>query len=109
MLPREYPPWRTVYYQFWKWYRDGRLRRAHDRLREAVREAEGREPDPSGAVIASQAVKGTGVEGPECGYDRDKRLSERNRHLLLVNTGGLVLGTHVHPPACTTGTACTGY
>jgi putative transposase len=40
MLPREYPPWQTVlYYHFWKWYRDGRLRRAHDRLREAVREA----------------------------------------------------------------------
>jgi hypothetical protein len=30
----------------WKWRRDGRLRRAHDRLREALREAEGREADP---------------------------------------------------------------
>ena len=29
MLPREYPPWQTVYYHFWKWRRDGRLRRAH--------------------------------------------------------------------------------
>ena len=43
MLPREYPPWQTVYYHFWKWRRDGRLRQAHDRLREAVREAEGRD------------------------------------------------------------------
>ncbi len=37
MLPREYPPWQTVYYHFRKWRLDGRLRRAHDRLREAVR------------------------------------------------------------------------
>jgi putative transposase len=75
MLPREYPPWQTVYYHFWKWRRDGRLRQAHDRLREEVREAEGRERNPSGAVIDSQAVKGTGVGGPERGYDGAKRLS----------------------------------
>ena len=95
MLPKEYPPWQTVYYHFWKWRRDGRLRQAHDRLREEVREAEGRERDPSGAVIDSQAVKGTGVGGPECGYDGAKRLSGRKRHL-LVDTGGLVLGAGVH-------------
>jgi transposase len=33
----------TVYYHFYKWRRDGRLKRAHDRLREAVRKAQGRE------------------------------------------------------------------
>jgi putative transposase len=95
MLPKEYPPWQTVYYHFWKWRRDGRLRQAHERLREVVREAEGRERDPSGAVIDSQAVKGTGVGGPERGYDGAKRLSGRKRHL-LVDTGGLVLGASVH-------------
>jgi putative transposase len=47
---REYPPWQTVYYQFRKWRIDGRLRRAHDRLREAVGEREGHQPDPSTAV-----------------------------------------------------------
>ena len=95
MLPQEYPPWQTVYYHFGKWRRDGRLRRAHDRLRAAVREAEGRKPDPSGAVIDSQAVKSTGVGGPERGYDGAKRLSGRKRHL-LVDTGGLVLEARVH-------------
>ena len=96
MLPREFPPWQRVYYHFfWKWRRDGRLRRAHDRLREALREAEGREADPSAAVIDSQAVKGAGVGGPERGYDGAKRLSGRKRHL-LVDTGGLVLGASVH-------------
>src|SRR3712207_2072661 len=95
LLPREYPPWQTVYYHFWKWRRAGRLRRAHDRLREAVREAEGRDRAPSAGVIDSQAVKGTGVGGPERGYDGAKRLSGRKRHL-LVDTGGLVLGARGH-------------
>ena len=60
-----------------------------------MRQSEGREPDPSGAVIDSQAVKGTGVGGPERGYDGAKRLSGRKRRL-LVDSGGLVLGAHVH-------------
>ena len=95
MLPREYPPWQTVYYHFRKWRLDGRLRQAHERLRAAVRESEGRDPDPSGAVIDSQAVKGSGVGGPERGYDGAKRLSCRKRQL-LVDTGGLVLGAQVY-------------
>ena len=60
-----------------------------------MREAEGRDRDPSAAVIDSQAVKGTGVGGPERGYDGAKRLSGRKRHI-LVDTGGLVLGALVH-------------
>lgn len=95
MLPREYPPWQTVYYHSWKWRKDGQLHRAHDRLRTAVRQSEGHDPDPSGAVIDSQAVKSTGVGGPERGYDGAKRLAGRKRYL-LVDTGGLVLGVRVH-------------
>lgn len=95
MLPREYPPWQTVYYHFRKWRRDGRLKRAHDRLRVAVREAEGRELNASGAVLDNQAVKSTGVGGPERGYDGAKRLSGRKRHF-LVDTGELILGARVH-------------
>jgi putative transposase len=95
MLPKEYPPWQTVYYHFRKWRRDGRLRQAHDRLRATVRESEGKDRDPSGAVLDSQVVRTTGVGGPERGYDGAKRLAGRKRHL-LVDTGGLVLGVHVH-------------
>jgi putative transposase len=95
MLPKEYPPWQTLYYHFRKWRRDGRLQQAHDRLRATVRESEGKDRDPSGAVLDSQVVKTTGVGGPERGYDGAKRLSGRKRHL-LVDTGGLVLSARVH-------------
>jgi putative transposase len=77
MLPCEYPPWQTVYYHLRKWRIDGRLRRAHEHLREAVRVSEGRKADPSAAIIDSQVVKTTPVGGPERGYNGAKRLAGR--------------------------------
>jgi len=37
MLPKEYPPWQTVYYYFDKWKRDGTIKNIHDRLVKIVR------------------------------------------------------------------------
>ncbi len=95
MLPREYPPWQTVYYHFRRWRLDGRLRRAHGAIRAEIRARDGRPRDPSAAAIDSQVVKTGRSGGPERGYDGAKRLSGRKRHL-LVDTGGLVLGARVH-------------
>ena len=57
LLPREYPPWQTVYYTFRKWRDDGTWEQLHARLREKLRRAIGRAATPSGAVIDSQSVK----------------------------------------------------
>ena len=95
MLPREFPPWRTVYSHFRRHWRGRPLRVAHDRLRRRVREAEGRAPEPSGAVIDSQSVRTAGAGGPARGYDGAKRLKGRKRHL-LVDSLGLVLLACVH-------------
>jgi putative transposase len=50
---------------------------------------EGRNSDPSGAVIDSQAVKGSGVGGPERGYDGAKRPLWHSKRHMLVDTKGL--------------------
>ncbi|MDQ3808679.1 MAG: IS5 family transposase [Chloroflexota bacterium] len=95
MLPREFPPWPTVYARFRHWRVSGTLHRAHDALRACVRVAEGRALQASAAVIDSQSAKSTGVGGPARGYDGAKRLKGRKRHL-LVDTTGLVLLACVH-------------
>ena len=88
-----------MYYHFRRWRLDGRLRpRAHDALRAEVRAPrEGHARDPSSAaLIDSQAVKTSRAGGPERGYDGAKRLAGRKRHILLVDTNGLVLAARVH-------------
>ena len=103
MLPKEYPPWQSVYYHFWKWRRDGRLHRAHDRLRDAVREAEGREAAPSAAVIDSQAVRGTGVAPSAATTGRSD--SRAGSVTCSWTPEGSCSVRACTPPACTTATA----
>jgi putative transposase len=50
-------------------------------------------------VIDTQALRSTGVGGPERGYDGAKRLTGRKRHLLVdtfVDTSVLVLSAYAH-------------
>ena len=59
MIPHDLPPWQTVYGYFRAFRACGLWKRLHDRLREQVRAACGREPIPSAAIIDSQSVKTT--------------------------------------------------
>ena len=59
MMPHDLPPWGTVSWYFRQWRLDGSWERIHDALRPKVREAEGREPTPSAAIMDSQSVKTT--------------------------------------------------
>jgi putative transposase len=94
LLPREFPPWKTVYHYFRAWRLDGTWEQAHTTLRERERERQGRHPQPSGCIMDSPSVKTTSVGGIR-GYDGGKKLSGRKRHL-LVDTLGLVLRAKVH-------------
>ena len=58
-LPREYPPWQTVYWYFRRWQHDGTWERINTALRRQVRSAAGRTAEPTAAVLDSQSIKTT--------------------------------------------------
>jgi transposase len=90
-LPADFPPWKTVHDYHTRWATDGTVNRIHNALPEQVRIAEGRDPDPSAALIDSQSVKAAeSVTTTSRGYDAGKKINGRERHI-AVDTTGLLL------------------
>ena len=64
LLPKDFPPHQTVYDYFRSWRFLGAWDRIHDRLRGDVREAHGRNREPSAGII------NPGISGPAVALDR---------------------------------------
>jgi transposase len=62
-LPHDFPPGKTASHSFRAWRQDGTWEVTHDALRAQVRRADGREPSPRAAILASQSVQTTAQGG----------------------------------------------
>jgi transposase len=51
MLPREFPPWKTVFHYFRAWRLDGTWERLNRAMRERLRAQLGRDPQPSAGAF----------------------------------------------------------
>jgi len=97
MLPKDFPPWQSVYRYFALWRDDGTIDLIHDTLREEVRTSKQkkgrtpRNPTPTGGVIDSQSLRGADtVSMATRGYDAGKKVNGRKRHI-VTDTLGLLL------------------
>jgi putative transposase len=103
LLPGSFPPWQTVFYHFRRFRLSGLWHRVFAVPRAILRKRDGKDPNPSAAIMDSQSVKTTeesaGRQGQDAhrnGYDGHKHIKGRKRHL-LVDTLGLPFSVYVSP------------
>jgi putative transposase len=77
MLPKDYPPWETVYYYFARFKKDGTWERINELLRKRVRRQKNKQEQPSAAIIDSQSTKTT-EKGGYTGTTRARRSMAAN-------------------------------
>lgn len=94
MLPKDFPPWQTVYWWFRRFIRLLLFRTIHDVALMLDRERAGREASPTGGVLDSQSVKAPAAK--ERGFDGGKKITGRKRHI-AVDTDGRLLMVNLTP------------
>lgn len=89
MLPHDLMPFDAAHRWFSTWRKNGTWRTIHDALRDQVRRAAGRKPEPTAAIMDAQTIKSSDG-GEDRGFDAGKKTTGRKRHI-VVDTMGLLL------------------
>ncbi len=95
-MPHDLPPWPAVYQQTRRWMGAGCFEAIVHDLREVLRLAQGRAPEPTAAILDSRTVQSTPESGARAGYDGAKRKKGSKVHV-AVDTLGQLLALHVTP------------
>jgi transposase len=96
MMPHDLPPWDTVYQQSQRWFKAGVFDTMVIDLRELLRVAQGRNPQPSAAIFDSRTIQSTPESGTRAGFDPAKSRRGSKVHL-AVDTLGYLLALLVTP------------
>ena len=96
MLPHDLPPWEAVYQQTQRWLAAGVFEAIVHDLRALLRTAEGRDQQPTAAILDSRTLRSTPESGHRAGYDGAKRKRGSKVHA-AVDTLGHLLALHVTP------------
>src|SRR5215218_10116035 len=73
-LPRDFPPWQTVYYHFRRFRLSGMWHLILTSLRTAERQRVGKDTQPTAAIIDAQSMKTVEEWAPISGYDGHKNV-----------------------------------
>jgi transposase len=91
-MPADFPAWERVYAFYRRWRDQGLVAEFHDRLRARVRISEGRDAEPTAAIIDSQSVKAAAtVRASSRGFDGGKKINGRKRHVIVDSLGLLLM------------------
>jgi transposase len=90
-LPHDFPPYKTVHGYFALWEKEGVTEAIHDALRDKVRQAAGRDVEPSAVIVDAQTVKTSSNVAEHCqGIDAGKKIKGTKRHI-ATDVLGLLL------------------
>lgn len=90
MTPTNFPPWEAVFQQTQRWIAAGVFEAMVHDLRELLRVAAGREPDPSAVIFDSRTLQSTPESGHRAGYDGAKRKKGSKVHIAVDTLGHLL-------------------
>jgi transposase len=95
-LPNDLPPWAAVYQQTHRWLAAECFEAMADDLRALLREAAGRDPQPTAVIVDGKTLPSTPESGHRAGYDGHKKRNGSKLHA-AVDTLGHLLAARVTP------------
>jgi transposase len=95
-LPNDLPPWPAVYQQTQRWLAAGCFETITHDLRALLREAAGRDRDPTAVILDGRTLQSTPESGHRAGFDGHKKRKGSKLHA-AVDTLGHLLAARLTP------------